>query len=93
MEGCPNVVLEAFASATPVVGYDATSMPELVADGQRGYLADVGDIEGLVDGVESILADPTNRLGRNARGYVCRNHTFDIVAGQYAAVYREALDS
>ena len=91
MEGCPNVVLEAFASGTPVVGYDATSMPELVADGQRGYLTDVGDVEGLVEGVESILDDPTNRLGRNARGYVCRNHTFDTVAQQYAAVYREAL--
>lgn len=91
MEGCPNVVLEAFAAGTPVVGYRATSMPELVSDSQRGYLADVGDIDELVAGVRSVLDDSTNRLGRNARGYVCRNHTFEAIARQYAAVYREAL--
>ncbi|MEA1932075.1 MAG: glycosyltransferase family 4 protein [Euryarchaeota archaeon] len=91
MEGCPNVVLEAFASGTPVVGYNATSMPELVVDGQRGYLADSGDVRGLVDGVRSVIADSTNRLGDNARGYVHRNHTFETVAQQYADVYRTAL--
>jgi len=91
MEGCPNVVLEAFAAGTPVVGYSATSMPELVADSQRGYLAEVGDVGGLVAGVRSVLDDSANRLGRNARGYVCRNHTFDTIARQYATVYREAL--
>ncbi len=91
MEGCPNVVLEAFASGTPVVGYNATSMPELVVDGQRGYLADSGDVSGLVEGVRSVIDDSTNRLGDNARGYVHRNHTFETVAQQYADVYRTVL--
>jgi|GEM_PF-478799 glycosyltransferase involved in cell wall biosynthesis len=91
MEGCPNVVLEAFASGTPVVGYNATSMPELVVDGQRGYLADSGDVSGLVDGARSVIDDSTNRLGKNAKGYVHRNHTFETVAQQYADVYRTAL--
>jgi hypothetical protein len=33
----------------------------------------------------------TNRLGKNAKGYVHRNHTFETVAQQYADVYRTAL--
>ena len=44
-----------------------------------------------VSAVRSVLDDSANRLGRNARGYVCRNHTFDTIARQYATVYREAL--
>jgi len=91
MEGCPNVVLEAFAAESPVVGYEATSMPELVATGQRGHLTDVGNIDGLVEGVRLVLADSANQLGENARGYVSRNHTFDTIAQQYADVYRMAL--
>jgi len=92
MEGCPNVVLEAFASATPVVGYNATSMPELVTDDKRGYLTAVGDLDGLVAGVRSVLTDDENRLGANARAYVTQHHTFDRIAAQYAEVYRRALD-
>jgi len=93
MEGCPNVVLESFACGTPVVGYRATSMPELVEDGERGFLAAVGDVDGLVEGVRAVRRREDDALGANARSYVHRNHTFDAIAAKYARVYRQTLSA
>lgn len=92
-EGCPNVVLEAMASGTPVVGYDATSMPELVTTGRTGFLAEPGDVAGLVEGVRSLL-DPERAadLGRAARDYAESNHRFDQRASAYEAVYQTVLE-
>jgi glycosyltransferase involved in cell wall biosynthesis len=92
-EGCPNVVLEAMASATPVVGYTATSMPELVSEGETGYLADPEDVSGLVERTRRLLdADTAATLGRNARRYVENEHDFEAIAKQYERLYLELLE-
>lgn len=88
-EGCPNVVLEAMASATPVVGYEATSMPELVTDGETGYLVPEGDVDCLVDRVRAVASE--EGLGTNARNYVKENHSFEKIARQYRDVYRDVI--
>jgi len=89
-EGCPNVVLEAMASAAPVVGYEATSMPELVTTGETGYLCAVDDVDGLATGVREAI-EHEEQWGTAARSYVRDNHTFDRLAGQYRSIYREVL--
>lgn len=90
-EGCSNAVLEAMASETPVVGYDASSIPELVTDGKTGYLSQPGDIDGLVKGVERVLWETSSQLGRNARAYVKEHHNFETLASQYQDAYRAAV--
>jgi glycosyltransferase involved in cell wall biosynthesis len=89
-EGCPNVVLEAMSSETPVIGYEATSMPELVTTGTSGYLTDVGNLASLAEGVERV-SNHSDEMGANARNYIQQNHTFDRIASQYMSVYRRAL--
>jgi glycosyltransferase involved in cell wall biosynthesis len=89
-EGCPNVVLEAMATGTPVAGYEATSMPELVTTGETGHLSRVGDTEAASDGVKDII-DHAEEWGTAARRYVEANHTFDLLATQYQSVYRSVL--
>jgi glycosyltransferase involved in cell wall biosynthesis len=92
-EGCPNVVLEAMASGIPVIGYEATSMPELITDGETGYLVPACDTEALADRVELLAMDGQGRtLGERARRHVEQYHTFDVIAHEYEEVYRELLD-
>lgn len=91
-EGCPTVVLEALSSGTPVVGYDATSMPELVEDGKTGYLCDTGDVEALADAVRALCDPERRRMGARAREYARENHRFDIVAEQYRELYTGARE-
>src|SRR6476620_10844079 len=58
----PTVILEAMASARPVVSTRLAGIPELVVDGQTGILAPPGDSNALAHALEQLLRDPQLRL-------------------------------
>jgi glycosyltransferase involved in cell wall biosynthesis len=58
----PTVILEAMASARPVVSTRLAGIPELVVDGQTGMLAPPGDSTALAHALEQFLRDPELRL-------------------------------
>jgi len=58
----PTVILEAMASARPVVSTRLAGIPELVVDGQTGMLAPPGDFTALADALEQLMRDPELRL-------------------------------
>jgi len=89
-EGCPNVVMEAMASGLPIVGYDATSIPELVSHMQTGYLAEPRNTEELAEGINFFIESNEN-IGERARSYVKSNHSFSKIAKKYYDIYKEIL--
>ena len=58
----PTVILEAMASARPVVSTRLAGIPELVVHGQTGILAPPGDSTALAHALEQLLRDPELRL-------------------------------
>ena len=58
----PTVILEAMASARPVVSTRLAGIPELVADGQTGMLAPPGDCTALAQALEQMLREPELRF-------------------------------
>src|SRR5437763_2554104 len=58
----PTVILEAMASARPVVSTRLAGIHELVVDGQTGMLAPPGDFTALADALEQLMRDPELRL-------------------------------
>jgi glycosyltransferase involved in cell wall biosynthesis len=58
----PTVILEAMASARPVVSTHLAGIPELVVDGQTGLLAPPGDSTALAHALEQLLRDPELRF-------------------------------
>jgi glycosyltransferase involved in cell wall biosynthesis len=58
----PTVILEAMASARPVVSTYLAGIPELVVDGQTGMLAPPGDSIELAQALEQLLRDSELRL-------------------------------
>src|SRR5438552_4872235 len=58
----PTVILEAMASARPVVSTRLAGIPELVVDGQTGMLAPPGDSTALAHALEQLLRNPELRL-------------------------------
>ncbi|MER9419179.1 glycosyltransferase [Mesorhizobium sp. M0306] len=58
MEGLPVSILEAMASALPVVATRHSGIPEAVVDGETGILVDEQDIEGMAEAFANLLAEP-----------------------------------
>ena len=57
----PTVILEAMASARPVVSTSIAGVPEQIVDGQTGYICQPGDEAGLADALEKLLRSPELR--------------------------------
>lgn len=89
-EGCPNVVMEGMASGLPVVGYEATSMPEIVNHLKTGYLGEDCNIRDLAKGCEQISEKPED-MGQRARQHVEKNHNFKTIAQDYQEEYRRLI--
>ncbi len=68
----PTVILEAMASARPVVSTSLAGIPELVVNGQTGILVSPGDVSALTQALEQLLRDGELRLryGRGGRARI-----------------------
>ena len=69
MDALPTVLLEAMASGVPVVSTALSGIPEIVVDGETGYLVEPGDAVALAGAMEKLLREPDTsaRLGRTGR--------------------------
>lgn len=68
-EGIPVALMEAAACGLPLVASRLSGIPELVLDGENGYLADPGDVQALAQAIERIALSPPlgQQLGNAAR--------------------------
>ncbi len=87
------VVLEAMASATPVICSRLGGLPEVVIDGGTGLLVPPGDVDALRDRISWLLADEkrARALGDNGRDLVCQRFTWQACAERCLAVYESLL--
>jgi len=65
-EGFGRVILEAAAFEKPTLGSNAGGIPEVIRDGQTGWLHQVGDIDSWAATIRGLLADPTRMTARGA---------------------------
>jgi glycosyltransferase involved in cell wall biosynthesis len=77
-EGVPVVLMEAMASARPVVATRIAGIPELVEDGTHGLLVSPGDPEGLAQALGKLLGDPITRARMGEAGQARVRDAFDI---------------
>lgn len=89
-EGIPVVVMEAMATAMPVVASRHSGIPELVRNGETGLLAEERDEMGLVAHLGRLAGDAELRraLGARGRSAVERDHDRDGLMDQLVAHYR-----
>ncbi len=92
-EGQGIVLLEAQASAKPVVAFNVGGVNEAVLDGETGLLVSRGNSGELADALLRLLLDAPLRekMGAAGRRFVVDNFTWDLCAERMLAVYREAL--
>jgi teichuronic acid biosynthesis glycosyltransferase TuaC len=93
-EGRPNVVLEALACEVPVVATDVGGIPELIINGETGYLVPAKDSQELSEKVNKLLEDESLRekmgkLGR--KSIILRGLTWEAHAKKTVDIYSELL--
>lgn len=89
------VALEAMACGVPVVASRVGGLPEVVLDGQTGFLADVGNVALMSEHVIRLLTEP--QLYREFAAAACRwakdAFPMDKVVGRYEDIYAQLVPS
>lgn len=93
-EGTPRVITEARAAKLPVIATDIAGIPEMVADGENGYLVQPGDVATLRDRIRTLADDPAlrNRMGEAAHSGL-EKFSRETAAEAYRSLYRELSTS
>jgi glycosyltransferase involved in cell wall biosynthesis len=74
-EGLPNVLLESMSMGVPVISSNIGGVPEIVIDGETGYLVEPGDKSALADAIKKVCANQNNyvKMKGEARSLI-ENH-------------------
>lgn len=85
--------LEAMACEVPVIASRVGGVPEVVNDGETGFLSEVGDLDKMAEDAARLLADADLRrnMGRRARELALARYQTDIVIPQYIEFYEKVL--
>jgi len=78
------VMVEALASATPVIGFRRASVPEIVDDGRTGFVVD--DVEGMVEAIGRLAEIDRLACRRSAEQRFTVERMVDDVEAMYEAV-------
>ena len=91
-EGLPVALIEALTAGLPVVASAISGIPELVRDGETGWLVPPNDPVAIAQAIQQIVGDPEEALLRAARGreLVCRDYDLEHNVGRLAQAIREA---
>lgn len=67
-EGFPVTIMEAMASGLPVVATGVGDVPEMIVEGESGYVIEPGDVGALADRLSRILTDPDRGRSMGEKG-------------------------
>ncbi len=93
-EGRPNVVLEALSCEVPVVATDVGGIPELMVNGDTGYLVPAKDPAALSDKINKLLNDESRRVKMGHFGrksIIQRGLTWEAHAKKTVDIYSKLL--
>lgn len=89
-EGFGLPVLEGFASQTPVITSNSTSLPEVAAD--AAWMLDPMDVHAMADAMATLATDVALARDFAAKGLArARTFTWDACAAQTLKVYEQVL--
>ena len=91
-EDCfPLTILEAMQHGLPVVSTDEGAVPDMVADGENGFVCRRKDAEGLAQALERLLQDEALRHRMGAEGYrrYKENFTLQCFEHRFTEILRE----
>lgn len=95
LESFGLAALEAHACELPVIATRIGGIPEVVNDGETGFLSDVGDVEKMGEDTLKLLRDDDLRLAFGLRGreLAVQRYSTEKIIPQYIAFYEKVLNA
>lgn len=92
-EGLSNSIIECMYNEVPVVCTRAGGNPELIVDGETGYLVDIGDIGKLAERISDLLQDreAAHKMGREAARYIKKLCSMEKMITEHVQLYKEVI--
>lgn len=93
-EGFPRTLIEAMYSALPIIASDISGIPEIISDGENGFLVRAGDTVALKDRILLLYRDAglRNAFGKSARKKIKSGYLPKDYVGNLQALYSELLN-
>jgi glycosyltransferase involved in cell wall biosynthesis len=93
-ETISQTTVEAFACGTPAVAFAVGGIPELVRDGETGFLAPLRDVGRMSEHIGWLIDHPDRRLGMGdaALGVVRKEFESSHQISRYIDLYSEILE-
>jgi len=92
-EGLPNVMLESMACGTPVIVTPVGSIPDVVVDGENGFLIDDNSSTALAERITEALQRPQlQRIAVNARKLVETEFRYENLVTTWKSIICDAED-
>jgi len=85
--------LEAMASEVPVIATRAGGLPEVITEGESGFLFPVGDVDSMAARAIEILSNPEmqKRMGRKGREVAERKFNESRIVPVYRNFYERVM--
>jgi glycosyltransferase involved in cell wall biosynthesis len=91
IEGLPMALIEAMGTGLPVIASAVGGVPEVVLEGENGFLVPPADAQALATALRRIAREPDlrARMGANARKTVRDELSIERSVAGYTKLYQE----
>ncbi len=88
-------ILEAMSCGVPIVSSNSGGVPEIIVDGEQGFLINPEDVSGFADAGIEILSNQSLQQSMSKSGSARARALFDVnsIGPQYEQYYNEIYDS
>ncbi|MED4400681.1 N-acetyl-alpha-D-glucosaminyl L-malate synthase BshA [Metabacillus fastidiosus] len=88
------VLLEAMACGVPCVGTNAEGIPEVIVEGETGYLCEVGDIQAIAERAIQLLSNDVLHKQMSEKAIQVAKEVFHTgtIVSEYENIYYELID-
>ena len=93
IEGLPHALLEAMACGTPVLATPVGAIPDVIKDGETGFIMENNSPECITENIVRALAHPNiNEIIKNARALVEEKYNYQVAVGRYRIILSSTFE-
>ncbi|MCH8274726.1 MAG: glycosyltransferase family 4 protein [Armatimonadetes bacterium] len=94
-EGVPMVIMEAMAAGLPVVATRVGGIPDIIRDGEHGFLVEPRSVGELAEALARLIDDAglREKIGRRNRAEAVEKYSAEAFADACDRLYRSLLES